>query len=426
MSERNKVVAIVDIGTNTVICLIGSLNQDNKLEVIGHSIVVSAGVRRGVIFNIDETVESIKKAVAKASANLDVEIRKLYVNVTGQKIRTEKRIIRKTIETGKIITKSDIKMLYDEACSTTQQPGEKIYHVINQSYTVDLETGIYNPIGTTGSELFADYRLVIGPDSYAEKIKTSLRNAGFEMVRAVVNPIAAAGSVIDDEEKEAGVVVVDMGAGTTSISVFYENVLRFLSVIPFGGNVITLDIKEGCNILLKQAESLKVQYGAALGDFVPTNKIVTIPGINGWEPKEISFKSLAYIIQARMEEIVESVFFQIEKCGYADKLGAGIVITGGGAKLEGLRQLVRFKTGMDVRIGFPIVSLPIDLEKTLESPQYATAFGLLNLAMKDENAQNEDMIAPKRKTKEKSKFTFGESIAQRLTLFFNEEQDSEF
>jgi cell division protein FtsA len=426
MSERNKIVAIVDIGTNTVICLIGRPNQDNKLEVIGHSIVVSAGVRRGVIFNIDETLEAVQKAIAKASAKLDVEIQKLYVNVTGQKLRTEKRVIRKAIEAGKIITKADILLLYNEARSRVQEPGEKIYHVINQSYSVDGETGVSNPIGTTGSVLQAEYKLIVGPELYEEKIKTSLRKGGYDVVGVIVNPIAAAEAVIDEEEKEAGVVVVDLGGGTTSISVYYENVLRYMSVIPFGGNVITLDIKEGCNILLRQAESLKVQYGAALGDFVPANKVVTIPGINGWEPKEISFKSLAYIIQARMEEIVESIFSQIEKCGCTDKLGSGIVITGGGAKLEGLRQLIRFKTGMDVRIGFPIVALPFDQEKVLDSPQYATAFGLLKKAMRDENAQNDEIIPKKVKTKEKPKFSFGETVAQKLSLFFNEEQDSEF
>jgi len=426
MSERNKIVAIVDIGTNTVICLIGRPNQDNKLEVIGHSIVVSAGVRRGVIFNIDETLDAVKKAISKASKNLDVDIRKLYVNVTGQKLRIEKRVIRKAIEAGKIITKADITMLYNEARARAQEPGEKIYHIYNQSYTVDGETGVNNPIGTAGSVLQAEYKLIVGPELYEEKIRTSMGKAGLDVVGVIVNPIAAAEAVIDEEEKEAGVVVVDLGAGTTSISVFYENVLRFMSVIPFGGNVITLDIKEGCNILLRQAESLKVQYGAALGDFVPANKVVTIPGINGWEPKEISFKSLAYIIQARMEEIVESVFLQIEKCGYADKLGSGIVITGGGAKLEGLKQLIRFKTGMDVRIGFPIVALPFDQEKVLDSPQYATAFGLLKKAMRDENAQNDEMIVKKAKVKEKSKFSFGETVAQKLSLFFNEEQDSEF
>lgn len=426
MSERNNIVAIVDIGTNTAICLIGCENADKRVEILGHSIVASAGVRRGVVFNIDEVVEVIKKAVSRASQNLEFEIKRLYVNITGKEIRTVKKAIKKSIDAGKIITKSDIKMLYDVALSSVQEPGDKVYHVITQSYTVDGEAGIHNPIGTTGSELIAEYKLIVGPKSYEDKLRASLTNAGFELVRAVANPMAAAESVIADDEKEAGVVVVDLGGGTTSISIFYENALRYLSVIPFGGNVITYDIKEGCNILTRQAESLKVQFGAALGDFVPENKVVTIPGINGWEPKEISFKSLAYIIQARTEEIIESVYYQIQKSGYADKLGAGIVLTGGGAKLDALRQLVRFKTGLDVRIGFPIIALPPDQEKVLDSPQFATAFGLLNKALRDENAHNDEMIVAKKKTKEKPKFSLGEKVVTRIASLFNEENDLEF
>jgi len=427
MSERNKIVAVVDIGSNTVICLVGSESPEKKLEVLGHAMVASAGVRRGTIFNIDETVDAVKKAVAKASANLEIEVQKLYVNLSGPKLRTERRVLRKVIDQGKIITKLDMKMLFEEAKSTPQQPGEKVYHVVNQSYSVDGETGIFNPVGTSGSELLAEYKLVVGPEMYEEKLRTSLNKAGFEMVRTIASPVVAAESVIADEEKEAGVAVVDLGGGTTSIAVYYENVLRFVSVIPFGGNVVTLDIKEGCSILLRQAESLKVQYGAALGDFVPSNNVVTIPGINGWEPKEISFKTLAYIIQARMEEIVESAFYQIQRSGFADKLGAGIVLTGGGAKLEGLRQLVRFKTGMDVRVGFPIVSLTPAQEKVLESPQFATAFGLLKKAVKEECLQNDDMIVKKKKeAPAQPRRSFGETMVKKLSLFFNEEQDSEF
>ncbi len=421
MSERNNIVASVDIGTNTTICLIGRENEGKKTEVLGYSMVGSAGIRRGVVFNIDETVEAIKKVVVKASAGLEVEIKKLYVNVSGQKIRTVNRVLHKSIEAGKIITKADIKGLFEEARSTVQQPGEKIYHVVIQSYSVDGETAIHNPIGVAGSELCAEYKLVIGPEIYEEKLRMSLSKAGFELVKAVVTPIAASDSVLSDEEKEAGVVVIDLGGGTSSISVFNENVLRFISIIPFGGNSVTLDIKEGCNILLKHAELLKVQYGAALGDFAPANKVATIPGINGWEPKEISFKTLSYIIQARMEEIVEFIYTQIQESGYLDKLGAGIVITGGGAKLEGLRQLVRYKTGMDVRIGFPIIGLTLDQEKVLESPQFAAAFGLLKKALKDVNAQNEELVSKPIKKEEKSKSKFGDSVFQKLSLFFNEE-----
>jgi cell division protein FtsA len=425
MSERN-IVAALDIGTNTVICLVGKESNDSKIQILGHSIVTSAGVRRGVVLNIEETVEAIKNAIEKATYNLDVKIKKLYVNVAGQQIRTVERELSKTIAEGKIISKLDIKTLFEEARAIHLEEGEKVYHVINQSYMVDGEAGIHNPIGIAGEELKAEYRLIIGPVNYEEKLWASLKKAGYEMVKCVVNSVAASEAVLTEDEKEAGVVVVDMGGGTTSISIFHDSVMRHLGMIPFGGNVVTNDIKEGYSLLLRQAESLKVQYGQAMGEHAPENKVVTIPGINGWEPKEISFKSLAYIIQARMEEIVESIFFQIEKSGFADKLGAGIVITGGGAKLEGLRQLVLFKTGFDVRVGKAINGIPSKEEKAIYNPQFACAFGLLKMALRNSDAQNDESIVKKRKKKVRSGKNYGESLVQKLTLFFNEEQDAEF
>lgn len=424
MSERN-IFAAIDIGTNTAICIIGHDTGDNKIEILGHSIVASSGVRRGVVLNVEEVAVAVERAVDKAKKDLSVSVKKLYVNVAGHNLHTVERKLTKKIEVGKIISKADIKQLFEEARVTPLQEGEKVYHVINQSYTVDGETGVNNPIGITGSELVAEYRLIIGPSSYENTLKKSLEIAGFELVKCVVNPVAAAEAVLSDDEKEAGVVVVDLGGGTTSISIYHDNVLRHLGMIPFGGNVVTNDIREGCSILLRQAESLKVQYGAAMGEHVPDNRVVTIPGLNGWEPKEISFKSLAYIIQARMEEIIESVYYQVEKSGYADKLGAGVVVTGGGAKLLGIRQLVLFKTGLDVRIGSPINGFISESDKVIDSPQFATAFGLLKKAVKNENAQNDELINKKPRQK-KTKTNYGEAIIQKLSLFFNEEQDAEF
>lgn len=420
MSERN-IVAAVDIGTNTVICLVGQETTENKIQILGHSIVGSKGVRRGIIFNIEETVEAVKKAVERATLKLNFEVKKLYVNVAGQQIRTTERQLRTDIGTGKIITKLDIKNLYEEAKEVELEDGEKVFHVVNQSYTVDGETGIHNPIGITGEELLAEYRLIVGPANYEEKLWASLKKAGYEMVKCIVNPVAASEAVLSEDEKEAGVVMVDLGAGTTSISVYYDSVLRYLSIVPFGGNLVTHDIKEGYTLLLRQAEALKVQYGTAMGEHAAENKVVTIPGINGWEPKEISFKSLAYIIQARMEEIVESVYYQIEKSGYADNLGAGIVVTGGGARLAGLRQLVLFKTGLDVRVGKAINELSTKEVRAVDNPQYATAFGLLKLAVRNSDAQNDGMIARRRKKKERNGNSFGDAIMQSVLSFFNEE-----
>ena len=424
MSERN-IFAAVDIGTNTIICLLGCDSGEHKIEIVGHAIVASSGVRRGVIINVEEVAQAIKKAVDKARGELNVAVKKLYVNVAGHQLHTVERKLTKHIEVGKIISKVDVRQLFDEARQTPLNEGEKIYHVINQSYSVDGETGIRNPIGITGSELLAQYRLIIGPENYEKVLKTSIERAGFEMVKCVVNPVAAAEAVLTDDEKEAGVVVVDLGGGTTSISIYHDNVFRHLGMVPFGGNVVTNDIRAGCSILLRQAESLKVQYGAAMGEHVPDNRVVTIPGINGWEPKEISFKSLAYIIQARMEEIIESVYYQVDKSGYADKLGAGIVVTGGGAKLRGIRQLVLFKTGLNVREGKPVNGIIAENEKAIDTPQFATAFGLLKKAVRDEKAQNDEFINKKSKPK-KLRTNYSEAFMQKLSLFFNDENDAEF
>lgn len=425
MNERN-IVAAVDIGTNTVICLVGEELKENKIRILSHSIVASSGVRRGVILNIEETVDAVKKAVEKATAKLNIDVRKLYVNIAGQKIRTIEKKLSMPIGTGKIVSKLDIKNLHANAKAVELDDGEKIYHVINQSYTVDGEEKVLNPIGATGEALLAEYRLIVGPKIYEDKIAASLKRAGFEMVKCVVNSVAASEAVLTEDDKEAGVVVVDMGGGTTSISIYQDSVMRHIGMIPFGGNVITHDIKEGYSLLLRQAELLKVQYGQAMGEYASEHKVVTIPGINGWEPKEITFRSLAYIIQARMEEIVESIYHQIKKSGYVGKLGAGIVVTGGGAKLQGLRQLMLFHTGLDVRVGKPINGILSDKEKTIDNPQYATAFGLLKMAVRNSNAQNEEIINKKRKRKERSVANYGEALVQTIIGFFDEDKDAEF
>jgi cell division protein FtsA len=187
------------------------------------------------------------------------------------------------------------------------------------------------------------------------------------------------------------VALVDIGGGTTDVAVYYDDVIRHTAVIPFGGNVITRDIKEGCAILQRQAESLKIQFGSALGDLAQEDKVVTIPGISGRDPKEISFRSLAYIIQSRMEEIIDAVSYEIENSGFMDKLSAGIVLTGGGSMLKHLNQLVKFKTGMDVRIGFPGDKMAADSSDEINQPMYSTSIGLLLKGLDYYEEKHEEM-----------------------------------
>jgi cell division protein FtsA len=229
----------------------------------------------------------------------------------------------------------------------------------------------------SGKRLEANFHIVIGQISSARNIEKCIHRVGLQVRQLVLEPLASSAAVLTEDEQEAGVALVDIGGGTTDVAVYYDDVIRHTAVIPFGGNVVTRDIKEGCAILQRQAESLKLQFGSALGDLAHDDKVVTIPGISGRDPKEISFKSLAYIIQSRMEEIIDAVVYEIENSGYMDKLSAGIVLTGGGAMLKNLNQLVKFKTGLDVRIGYPNESLAADTPEEINQPMYSTSIGLL-------------------------------------------------
>jgi cell division protein FtsA len=211
----------------------------------------------------------------------------------------------------------------------------------------------------------------------AKNIEKCVRRANLSVKDLILEPLASSDAVLTDDEKEAGVVLVDIGGGTTDMAVYYDNIIRHTAVIPLGGNVVTNDIKEGCAILHRHAEQLKIQYGSALGDIAPDDKVVAIPGISGRNPKEISFKSLAYIIQSRMEEIIDFVNFEIQNSGYADRLAAGIVITGGGAMLKHLPQLMQFRTAMDVRVGYPNEHLGGAGREEINQPMYSTSVGLI-------------------------------------------------
>jgi cell division protein FtsA len=255
--------------------------------------------------------------------------------------------------------------------------GEEIIHVLPQNFIVDSETGVKNPVGMSGKRLEANFHIVIGQVASAKNIEKCINRVGLKVKQLILEPLASSEAVLTSDEKEAGVALVDIGGGTTDVAVYYDDIIRHTAVIPFGGNVVTRDIKEGCSILQRQAESLKVQFGSALGDLAQEDKVVTIPGISGRDPKEISFKSLAYIIQSRMEEILDAVMYEIENSGYMDKLSAGIVLTGGGAMLRHLPQLVKFKTGMDVRIGYPNEKLTAESGDEVNQPMYSTSIGLL-------------------------------------------------
>ncbi|MDF1570783.1 MAG: cell division protein FtsA [Bacteroidales bacterium] len=378
MAQENRIVAAIDIGTTKIVSLIGRLNEHDRLEVLGISRSASKGVKRGVVLNIEETVHAIQQTITEAQAQSGLHFSEVFVGIAGQHIKSVRNrgyVNRDSYEDE--ITREDLQALIEDMYKIPVDVGEEIIHVLPQNYIVDNETGVKNPVGMFGKRLEANFHIVIGQISSARNIEKCIRRVGLKVNQLILEPLASSAAVLTEDEMEAGVALVDIGGGTTDVAVYYDDVIRHTAVIPFGGNVVTRDIKEGCSILQRQAESLKVQFGSALGDLANEDKVVTIPGISGRDPKEISFKSLAYIIQSRMEEIIDAVIYEIENSGYMEKLSAGIVLTGGGAMLKNLNQLVKFKTGMDVRIGYPNERLAADTPEEINQPMYSTSLGLL-------------------------------------------------
>jgi cell division protein FtsA len=425
MVRSEQIFAAVDIGTTKIVAVAGKRNEEGKIEIVGLGQSMSQGVKRGAVLNIDEAYAAISEAVRKAEDLFDGDIEQVYVNLTGQQLKTLSAKVQKYLIPGSVVSEEDVDQMFRQAVQVPLREGSKIYHINPQLFTIDNEAGIMNPVGITGEKLEASFKLHVAPEQYEMNIQKCFDLAGIRLKKVIVDPIASSEVVLSEDEKEAGVVLLDIGGGTTKMSIYYDSVLCYSSVIPFAGNVITHDIKEGCSILLRQAESLKIQFGQAMGDFAPEDKVVTIPGISGWEPKEISFKSLAFIIQARMEEIIEAFYYQLENSGYLDKVGAGIVITGGTSMMPNLNQLIKFRTGLDVRKGVPNVRF-ISGWKELEDPRYGTVLGLLTMAVNDEEGIKKPVRKKKKKDSEEGFFSqVKKQVARQVTMFFDDDQDTE-
>lgn len=376
--EDQKIIVGLDIGTTKICAIVGRKNEYGKLEVLGMGKAVSDGVIRGIVTNIDKTINSIQKAVAQAEEQSGIDIRVVNVGIAGQHIRSSVHhgsIIRDSIDDE--ITVEDVNRLTNDMYKIVIPPGSEIIHVMPQDYIVDYEDGIKDPVGMSGIRLEADFHVITAQTNAINNINKCVRRAGLEIDNLVLEPLASSLAVLSDEEKEAGVCLVDIGGGTTDVAIFHENIIRHTSVIPFGGNIITNDIKDGCNVLNHQAELLKTRFGQALAEMANANEIISIPGLKNRDPKEISIKNLASIIEARMEEIIEMVHTKIITSGYENKLAGGIVVTGGGSQLVSLKQLFEYMTGLDVRIGYPNEHLGKSKVDIIKSPMFATSVGLV-------------------------------------------------
>ncbi|MBI9036854.1 MAG: cell division protein FtsA [Bacteroidales bacterium] len=407
--SNSEIIVSLDIGTTKIACIVGRQDEFGKIEVLGHGRTDSFGVKRGVVSNIENTVQSIKTAIKEAEQKSGVEIHYVNVGIAGQHIKSLQHrgsIIRENNDDE--ITKEEINTLNSNMYNLNMSPGEEIIDVIPQEYIIDEEQGIREPIGMLGNSLEANFHIIVGQTTAAKNIYKCVRKAGLEVVNLILEPIASAEAVLGEDEKEAGVVLVDIGGGTTDIAIFQDGIIRHTAVIPFGGDAITEDIKEGCTIIRKHAEDLKVKFGSALASENKEEEIVAIPGLRGRPPKEITLKNLASIIQARMEEIIEHIYFEIKNSGYEKKLIAGIVLTGGGSQLKHISQLTEFMTGMDTRIGYPNEHLANEVPDEMAMPMFATGIGLvivgINRYEKElDRLELTDSVSKKQKRKHKIK-----------------------
>ena len=379
--NKDNIAVGLDIGTTKIVVMIGKKNEYGKLEILGVGKSKSLGVHRGVVNNITQTIQSIQQAILEAESDSGYKINDVVVGIAGQHIRSIQHsdyISRPNAE--EVINDVDIDALIGQVHKLAMLPGEEIIHVLPQEFKVDGQGEIKEPIGMYGGRLESSFHVVVGQAASIRNLGRCVKSAGLELSGLTLEPLASADAVLSQEEKEAGVALIDIGGGTTDLAIFKDGIIRHTAVIPFGGNVITEDIKEGCSIIEKQAELLKVRFGSAWPGENKDNEIVSIPGLRGREPKEISLKNLSKIIHARVVEIIEQVYAEIKLYGHEDpkrKLIAGIVLTGGGSQLQHIKQLVEYITGMDTRIGYPNEHLAGNSDEELSSPLYATAVGLV-------------------------------------------------
>ena len=397
---KNSNISVgLDIGTTKIVAMVGAKNEFNKVEILGVGKSKSLGVHRGVVNNITQTIQSINQAIEEAKTLSGEVIDEVVVGIAGQHIRSLQHsdyITRPNPQ--EVISIDDVERLVQQVYKLVMLPGEEIIHVLPQEYKVDGQAEIKEPIGMYGGRLEANFHVVVGQVSSIKNIGRCVKSAGLKMGNITLEPLASSEAVLSQEEKEAGVALIDIGGGTTDLAIFKDGIIRHTAVIPFGGNVITEDIKEGCSIIEKQAELLKIKFGSSWPGENRDSEIVSIPGLRGREPKEISLKTLSKIINARVVEIIEQVFLEIKNYGHDDqkkKLIGGVVITGGGSQLKHLKQLVEYITGMDTRIGYPSEHLAGDTGNAETSPILATAVGLLMNALdhhKEIISQDEDHL----------------------------------
>jgi cell division protein FtsA len=394
--KEQPVIVGLDIGTTKIAAIAGRKNEFGKLEILGFGKANSNGVQHGMVLNIDQTIRSIQQAMENClKSNPNLEINEVYVGIAGHHIKslqTRGDIVRRSNEDE--IRQDEIDQLIRDQYKTYVPASDQIIDVIPQEFTVDNFPNISNPIGYSGVKIGANFHIITGDRNAIRNITRAVDKAGLRVKDLMLQPLASAAAVMCEQDLEAGVAIVDIGGGTTDLAVFYDGILKQTAVIPFGGENITLDIKNGLGVLKAHAEKMKIMFGSALAEEAQRNAYISIPSLRGLPSKNIAVKNLAAIIQARMTEILEFVSYNLKQVGLDSRsLNGGVVLTGGGSQLKHLIQLTEYVTGLNARIGYPNEHLMTGHYEELSQPMYSTCIGLILKGYNVyENSQNRLLV----------------------------------
>lgn len=410
MEDQERIVVGLDMGTTKICAIVGSLDEHDRIHILGVGKAPSEGLNRGVIINIDKTVNAIQSAIEQAQLASGIEVNSVQVGIAGDHIRSMRSKGVITINNrDNEITMDDVERLLEDCQQIMLPTDQQILHVIPQEFVVDGQDGIIDPVGMSGMRMEAEVHIITGLVSAAKNIYRCVERAGYEVADIILEPLASSYAVLDDEEKEAGVVLVDIGGGTTDVAIFQENTIRHTAVVAIAGKKVTDDIRMGLSVLDDQAEKLKRNHGEAYINMIEEDEAITVPGIADRPPKEITKSILGKIIQARMEEILEIVAIETKRSGYADALSAGVVLTGGGSLIGNISPLANEVMGMDAKVGKPL-GLSGGLIEEVNNPIYATSVGLVIHALRNDDGNETGVMVPS-----SSKGTNMETVMNNIT-----------
>ncbi len=378
--DEEKIFIGLDIGTTKIAAVVARIDEYGTLNIAGVGTSASQGLRRGVVINIEKTVNSIKKAIEQAQLMSGCHIENIHAGIAGDHIRSinSKGVIAVSGR-DRIINQNDVERVIDAAKAIALPMDREVIHILPQEFIVDEQDGIKNPIGMAGTRLECEVHIVTAAASSVQNIVNCVQQAGYNVEEIVLEPYASSLAVLDKDELDLGVAVMDIGGGTTDIAVFLDGGIRYTSVLGLGGEHVTSDLSHGLRTPMDQAEDIKRKYGCAMQSLISEDELIVVPGIAGRAPREIAKSVLCAIIEPRMEEMFSLALRELEKSDVYDSLGAGVVLTGGASLLPGSVELAERVLGLPTKVGFPIVSG--GLVETVKSPIFATSVGLIKYAV---------------------------------------------